>query len=125
MKDYDKEMEVCETILSKYEKIIQKEGYGFFLTDDYDEKFPGDALIHRRKRIIDLVTKTRYWHKPTMYSMRKALEKMKRGCEIENITKIAMPKIGCGLDKLKWEDVSLVIKEIFADSPIDIVVCYL
>lgn len=39
MKDYDKEMEVCETILSKYEKIIQKEGYGFFLTDDYDEKF--------------------------------------------------------------------------------------
>ena len=50
---------------------------------------------------------------------------MKRGCETENITKIAMPKIGCGLDKLKWEDVSSAIKEIFADSQIEIVVCYL
>lgn len=98
-------------------------GYKWYL--DYDERFPGDALIHRRKRIIDLVTKTRYWHKPTMYSMRRSLEKMKRGCETENITKIAMPKIGCGLDKLKWEDVSSAIKEIFADSQIEIVVCYL
>lgn len=79
--------------------------------------------LHEQKD--DLVTKTRYWHKPTMYSMRRSLEKMKRGCETENITKIAMPKIGCGLDKLKWEDVSSAIKEIFADSQIEIVVCYL
>lgn len=91
----------------------------------YDEKLPGDAVLHSKKRIIDLITKTRYWHKPTMYSMRRALTKMKYGCEKNNITKIAMPKIGCGLDKLKWDDVSSVIKEIFADSPIEIVVCYL
>lgn len=42
-----------------------------------------------------------------------------------NIEKIAMPKIGCGLDKLNWCDVSSAIKEIFADSSIEIVVCYL
>ena len=51
MKDYDKEMEVCETILSKYEKIIQKEGYGFFLTDDYDEKFINEYKSLRLKTL--------------------------------------------------------------------------
>ena len=57
--------------------------------------------------------------------MKRALHELKTGCEKENITKIAMPKIGCGLDKLNWNDVSSAIKEIFADSQIEIVVCYL
>lgn len=92
---------------------------------DYDSKLPGRAFLHGKKRIIDLITKTRYWHKPTMYSMRRSLEAMKDGCEKYHIDKIAMPKIGCGLDKLNWSDVSSAIKEIFADSSIEIVVCYL
>ena len=91
---------------------------------DYDDRFPGDAFLHEKKRIIDLITKTRYWHKPTLYSMKRALEKMKVGCEKYNIKKIAMPKIGCGLDKLKWEDVSELIKEVFQDTDIEILVCY-
>lgn len=91
----------------------------------YDNTFGGEAFLHNKKRIIDLVTKTRYWNKPTMFTMRRALTKLKIGCEQKGISKLAMPKIGCGLDKLKWEDVSLAIKEIFAESPIEIVVCYL
>lgn len=93
--------------------------------EDYEDGFPGDALLHSKKRVIDLVTKTRYWHKPTMYSIKHALEKMKKGCLKNNIKKIAMPKIGCGLDKLKWEEVSTLIKKIFEDTQIEIVVCYL
>ncbi len=92
---------------------------------EYDEKLPGDAFLHGKKRIIDLITKTRYWHKPTLYSMRRALEKMKNGCEKYNIKKVAMPKIGCGLDKLDWLDVSTLIKDVFKDTQINIVVCYL
>ena len=39
--------------------------------------------------------------------------------------KIAMPQIGCGLDRLKWKDVSDVIKDVFADTDIEILVCKL
>ena len=99
--------------------------YGSDWWKEYDSTFGGIALLHKKKRIIDLVTKTRYWYKPTLYSMKRALHELKIGCEKENITKIAMPKIGCGLDKLNWNDVSSAIKEIFADSQIEIVVCYL
>ena len=41
------------------------------------------------------------------------------------IKRLAMPKIGCGLDKLKWEDVSKIIKDVFSDTDIEIIVCYL
>ena len=92
---------------------------------EYDSKIPGDAFLHGKKRIIDLITKTRYWHKPTLYSIKRALEKMKIGCVKYNIKKLAMPKIGCGLDKLNWFDVSKLIKDIFSDIDIEIVVCYL
>lgn len=99
--------------------------YGDRWWQEYDMWFDGEALLHSKKRIIDLITKTRYWHKPTLYSISNALKKMKIGCEKHNITKVAMPKIGCGLDKLDWESVSSAIKEIFANSQIEIIVCYL
>ena len=34
-----------------------------------------------------------------------------------------MPIIGCGLDKLQWDKVSKIIKEIFEDTDIEILVC--
>ena len=36
---------------------------------------------------------------------------------------LAMPKIACGLDKCKWEDVEQVICDIFQDTEIEILVC--
>lgn len=48
---------------------------------------------------------------------------MKTICQKETITKIAMPVIGCGLDKLSWDKVSEAIKEVFSDSDIEILVC--
>ena len=40
-----------------------------------------------------------------------------------SIKKVAMPVIGCGLDKLEWYKVSGIIKEVFADTDIEILVC--
>ena len=48
---------------------------------------------------------------------------MKRVCKANNIKKVAMPVIGCGLDKLKWDKVSKIIKNIFKDIDIEILVC--
>ena len=55
--------------------------------------------------------------------MRLALEKMKQICLKNNIKKIAMPVIGCGLDRLNWNDVSEQIKNVFADTNVEILVC--
>ena len=55
--------------------------------------------------------------------MRLALEKMKQICLENNIKKIAMPVIGCGLDRLNWDDVSEQIQSIFTDTDVEILVC--
>lgn len=39
------------------------------------------------------------------------------------LTKLGIPKIGCGLDGLDWSNVKSLIMEIFAGSGIDILVC--
>ena len=39
--------------------------------------------------------------------------------------KIAMPVIGCGLDRLEWSKVSEIIKEVFEGTDIEILVCKL
>jgi len=73
---------------------------------------------------INLVTKEKYWHKPTLITIRQALEAAKRYTDIWlRMRKIAMPKIGCGFDKLKWEDVSEIIKDVFKDTDVEILVC--
>lgn len=73
---------------------------------------------------FNLVTKQNYWHKPTLGTMRQALADMANDDWLyESKAKIAMPKIGCGLDKLKWDDVQQIIQDIFADTNIEILVC--
>lgn len=74
---------------------------------------------------FNLVTKERYWMKPTYHSLRLTLLDMKRQCDARNIKKIAMPKIGCGLDLLDWEYVKQIIQDVFRDTDIEIVVFYL
>lgn len=76
------------------------------------------------KREINLITKEHYWDKPTNETLRGALIATKTLIILNpDITRIAMPKIGCGLDKLRWEDVLAIIKEIFEDTDIEILVC--
>lgn len=74
-------------------------------------------------RVLNLLTKERYFHKPTYDSMRDALRGMRDVCAANSIKKVAMPTIGCGLDRLKWDKVSAMIQEIFADEDIEILVC--
>lgn len=76
---------------------------------------------------FSLVTKEKYWQKPTYESMRIALEDTKHLCE-EAIShgytvKLAMPRIGCGLDRLQWDKVKAIIEEVFADADVEILVC--
>ena len=81
----------------------------------------GDCLLE--ERVFNLITKPQYWSKPTYASMRNALISMKDKCRGHKITKVAMPVIGCGLDRLEWCKVSEIIKEVFEDTDVEILVC--
>ena len=83
----------------------------------------GDCILEGR--VLNLITKERYWMKPTIITMRLALQKMKQICLENNITKVAMPTIGAGLDRLAWSDVSKQINDVFGDTDVDILVCKL
>lgn len=77
-------------------------------------------------RVFNLVTKTRYWQKPTYPTLRGSLEYMKAIAECNKIRKIAMPMIGCGLDGLNWNIVRTIIQDVFKDSEVlEILVCKL
>lgn len=86
-------------------------------------KIGGDCILD--DRVLNLITKERYFHKPTIITMRLALQKMKKICMENNIVKIAMPTIGAGLDRLSWSEVSGQIRLIFDDTDIEILVCKL
>lgn len=74
--------------------------------------------------VISIVTKGKFWSKPTIDSMQAALTELKFQCFIRNINKLAMPTIGCGLDKLKWKTVKQLIKDTFEDMDLEIVICH-
>lgn len=75
--------------------------------------------------VFNLVTKSKYWQKPTYESLTASLVELKQHCLEKSIKKLAMPKIGCGLDKLQWGKVRKIIKDLFEDTDIDILVCFL
>ena len=82
----------------------------------------GDVAVLRREErfVYYLITKDKYWQKPTYDTLTSSLKKMRLHCEANNVNDLCMPKIGCGLDGLKWEMVCEIIKDVFKDSKIDI-----
>lgn len=77
--------------------------------------------------VYNLVTKNRYYQKPSYNSLTESLYSLKEQLlesSDGNVVKLAMPRIGSGLDKLTWRKVRRIIKQIFADTNFDIAVYY-
>lgn len=75
--------------------------------------------------IFNLITKQFYYNKPTYKSMENCLNILRSKCLIYGIKHLAIPRLGCGLDKLNWNKVRMMIMEKFKDEDIDIQVRYL
>lgn len=97
--------------------------------------YPDYINIFTHKRLIgdciyvnnvyNLITKERYYQKPTYNSLKIALNALKELCIINEDDIIKMPKIGCGLDKLEWPVVKQLLCDIFDDTDIKIFVYYI
>ena len=72
--------------------------------------------------IYYLITKEKYNGKPTYDSLRQCLVNMKEHMVSNGVREVSMPKIGCGLDFLRWDVVKWIIEDVFQDSNIKITI---
>lgn len=110
--EFNRRFDMKKTLQSKYPDYLNWFTHA---------RLGGDCIVEGR--VLNLITKERYFHKPSIITMRIALQKMKQICLENNIKKIAMPTIGAGLDRLDWVDVVTQIKNIFDDIDMEILVC--
>ena len=85
----------------------------------------GYCIPVEKFKVFNLITKYRYYQKPTLGTVRESLESMKAYAIKNGIKKIAMPTIAAGLDSLPFGDVRLIIQDVFKDTDIKIIVCKL
>lgn len=90
----------------------------------YAKKKPYQVgTCHLVSRVLNLITKKVYYGKPTYETFTLAIQNMKKVALENDIKKIAMPQIGAGLDKLSWSKNREIIKSVFDDTDIEILVC--
>ena len=110
-------------------KIFAKMGVKKKLTETYPKQWQGRGYCLFTEvdgvTAANLVTKEKYFHKPTLETLKQSLVDLREQALSRDLRKLAMPKIGCGLDKLHWDDVSAAIKEVFGDTDIEILIRYI
>ena len=102
-------------------KRILQRTYPDYLNEWTRYKKIGDCI--QQGKVFNLITKERYYQKPTYRSLATALIEMRDLCYEIHVDKLAMPMIGCGLDKLEWSKVRDLIDDIFRGMDIKILVC--
>lgn len=99
-------------------KVILQEDLDFFVGDVvhyYDS--------YSDRTVLNLVTKSDSYGKPTRGSFNKTIVRLKEACRQLNVKHLGIPKIGSGKDRLSWKKSSQFIKEVFEDTDIEIIVC--
>lgn len=109
-------------IAKKFDEVYNMRFKLFREYDNYEYE-GGDSLPI--DNVFNLVTKKKCFHKPTYDSLREALECMKYEMEILGVTKLAMPRIASGLDRLEWSRVYEIVCEVFEGMDVEILICEL
>lgn len=84
----------------------------------------GLAVLKDKERYIYyLVTKRESNGKPTMLTLWNSLQKLRKHIEDNNVKQLAIPRIGCGLDRLEWSEVKYMLECTFREVDVKITVC--
>ncbi|KAM8709599.1 hypothetical protein ACLKA7_016413 [Drosophila subpalustris] len=85
---------------------------------------PGGVAIlqHQERYIYYLITKQSSWGKPTYQLLHSSLSAMQQHMAKHKVQKLALPRIGCGLDGLNWTKVKDMLVEIFGADTTELVV---
>lgn len=96
--------------------------------DELRQRFPqyqwngkGYCLVTNNNHVFNLITKSRYFEKPTLANLREALVSMRDICLTRGITKIAMPRYR----EIEWQEVKDIIVDVFMGFELDIRIVYL
>lgn len=81
-------------------------------------------LQHKNRFIYYLITKEYSNNKPTYNSLTAAIKKLRDLIIKHNVKKLAIPRIGCGLDKLDWPIVRGIIQNVFQYVGCTIKICH-
>jgi len=84
-----------------------------------------DRMGHVRRFVYYLITKRQSNDIPTYQDLERSLADMRDHCVREGVKKLAIPKIGCGLDRLEWPIVKKLIEDVFCGVDMRIDVFYL
>ena len=101
--------------------------YGDGLQGSVDGFEVGDAVPYKNgdTKIYNLITKEKYWKKPTFKSIQSSLQSLKNRLVKNNEEKVYMPRIASGLDGKNWSKVKAKIKDVFDGSDIQITIRFL
>lgn len=113
--------------------LFTRRGVKQKLLNTYPQKWSGRGyclpIAMDNYMVANLVTKEKVYHKPTYDTLIDSLLSLKAWMfeayysgKIPEL-KIAMPLIGCGLDGLSWSKVEPIIKEVFENTGVEILVC--
>lgn len=82
----------------------------------------GEVAVLQRGNIFVyyLITKESYFNKPSYGDLERSLVNMKDHMQKNRVKKLAIPKLGCGLDGLLWPEVKVILKRVFGDLPLQI-----
>ena len=72
-------------------------------------------LTRGHRHIFYLVTKNKYYQKPTISSLQKCLLHLKTQVVELEITNLDIPKISSGLDRIPWDITRQLLLDIFSD----------
>ena len=75
-----------------------------------------------RRYIYNLVTKERFCDKPNPSTPSITLEAMKSHASMKGVSTFAIPKLGCGLNQMNWQEVVKPLRDIFVCADVQIVV---
>lgn len=88
---------------------------------------PGQVHFYRsldgsKPHVINIATQETRKSGAKIDYIRAGLKEIEKNYQVWGLRTLAMPKIGCGLGGLKWDEVKTLIYDIFTESTLEVVV---